>query len=113
MFFPLWLTGLGIQPPQQIIVVTFSAQTRPFEVRLVESDEVLLSFRPAWLSVCLLGRSKRGKLLTVHLVRLGDGPPWALRVQALLGPLIQAFTDETSLLRVGQKGNEALVYIIQ
>jgi hypothetical protein len=46
-------------------------------------------------------------------VRLGDGPPWALKVQALLGPLIQAFTDETSLLRVGQKGNGSLTYIIQ
>jgi len=65
------------------------------------------------VSVCLLGRSKRGKLLTVPLVRLGDGPPWALKVQALLGPLIQAFTDETSLLRVGQKENGSLTYIIQ
>ena len=63
--------------------------------------------------MCLLGRSKRGKLLTVHLVRLGDGPPWALKVQALLGPLIQAFTDETPLLKVGQKGNGSLAYIIQ
>jgi hypothetical protein len=65
------------------------------------------------VSVCLLRRSKRGKLLTVPLVRLGDGPPWALKVQALLGPLIQAFTDEPSPLRVEQKGNGSLAYIIQ
>jgi hypothetical protein len=47
------------------------------------------------------------------LVRLEDGPPWALEMQALLGPLIQALTDETSLLRVGQKGNGAPAHIIQ
>jgi len=47
-----------------------------------------------------------------HGRRLGDGPPQALEVQAYAGPLIQAFTDETSL-RVRRKGNRSLIHIIQ
>ena len=54
------ITLRKIKPPQQIIVVTFSAQTRHFEVRLVESDEVLLSFRPDWLSVAAITGLQQG-----------------------------------------------------
>jgi hypothetical protein len=42
--------NLGTTYARQAIVVTFDNYTHQFEVRPAQSEEVLLSFRPAWLS---------------------------------------------------------------
>lgn len=39
---------------RQVVVVTFDLETRQFQVRLAESDDVILSFRPDWLSVAAI-----------------------------------------------------------
>jgi hypothetical protein len=43
--------NLGMAYARQVIAITFDGDTHQFEVRPAQSEEVLLSFRPAWLSV--------------------------------------------------------------
>jgi len=39
---------------RQVVVITFDLETRQFQARPAESDEVILSFRPDWLSVAAI-----------------------------------------------------------
>ena len=39
---------------RQIVMITFNARTHQFQVRPAESDEVILRFRPDWLSVAAI-----------------------------------------------------------
>jgi hypothetical protein len=41
---------------RQIVVVTFNAETRQFQVYPAESDTVIMCFRPDWLSVTAITR---------------------------------------------------------
>lgn len=44
----------------QTVVITFNYDTRQFEVRPAQSDELLRSFKPAWLSVAAITGLKTG-----------------------------------------------------
>jgi hypothetical protein len=39
---------------RQVVVITFDLKTRQFQVRPAESEDVILAFRPDWLSVAAI-----------------------------------------------------------
>lgn len=44
---------------RQVVVIAFDLETRQFQVRPAESDDVILSFRPDWLSVAAITGRER------------------------------------------------------